>query len=1171
MKKTVDGPRRTKKELDDELLGMMKPSEADRRVVAGESAMDEVPPWSAAMMDSVVPGDVDEGAMLFYKLTMGQVSVEYVQTKIQHAARVRMQCRPARPVRFVIWIRHHWVLGEYLQDDFFRVYDSAKSLLVTEDLSRLAVLLGLPIPQFPMVPQQETGSEECGVFVFAFMRMLQQEGSIPKSNEKVSLRQVVEVRQEGVEAMASRALDILRAVKPVEVTAGEPRIGDQLKIKWRHVDDTQQHVDVAVCTKTVPGRHPGIVFKLEKRARLRKLTGQQEWTYPMKMRRDFLVESVDVVTAAEVEQLMAVQRAVGSEETEKRRIAKPKQARKEQQQSEGEGQHSNYGPLATVAPAAVPDASEDQILPLQAFMGWQIRTYDAAQRVTPPLVWGAVTEDVRKGHLRELKALQDWIRKQMEVKEKSLDALISLFLGDVQKTRRVCWATVERVATNLIGALAYARYYAVGPAAASYTVSKWCGFKHSLTTIKRKAAKNARPGPVPATFEDVKKAHAELNNKGSRVFLILAWFSAQRPGDLSQLRTENVKELEEMGQQSGKRDRRMKDGFNLRFVEGKVASRLGRPFHVPCKIPDKMMLKEVREYIAETTTEYLFPGATLAIRKVREDRVREALRMSRPELEWKSMRRGTLQTLATVLNTSELLKFSHHKTESTLLRYLGDGAIPEGIARSAVDKSEVLGGSKPIEDPTMVTSWLEVNKQGDIQFGAPAKPRVQIDRSAFPVHLKKSAETVISIEEGRALAEKFPTRREAKQWLQVIRYLFDPSLYNRIPYDDRVPMSALRQDHTQQMLKMKNIGRVKDKSREVKNVIKRFLIAEDDKKRFRLISHPIIINEVVKTVLEEGVTLEEINKTNALRRDAWEDVEAYGGALELDFESYFERFELGKRVQPYFCFPTYDGWFKNLRMPTGAIFSSAVGTATTRLLLCGVENSSVAIRHQIDNVRFAGPKEEVIKSAMKFVLNCKRMNACINGINWNDEEELRRQLEEKYSKRNDFMGDVADFETKEICGREKQVERLKIWRQRASSGEGTYREFFSAYCSALHISEVLGIPGTAYMRTRMFFRACARELAGNPLLWDKKVKRICPMSDFDAFMVKCIENKPGTIKKLEVPESVVFVDACRHGWGYVQVKKGNVIKTEGRTWTEDEKEKIDVESSVSTEPTALRL
>ena len=42
-----------------------------------------------------------------------------------------------------------------------------------------------------------------------------------------------------------------------------------------------------------------------------------------------------------------------------------------------------------------------------------------------------------------------------------------------------------------------------------------------------------------------------------------------------------------------------------------------------------------------------------------------------------------------------------------------------------------------------------------------------------------------------------------------------------------------------------------------------------------------------------------------------------------------------------------------------------------------------------------------------------------------------------------------------------QIDRLTAWTKVVAAGDATYREYFSAYCTALHVSEAQGIPRTA--------------------------------------------------------------------------------------------------------------
>ena len=66
------------------------------------------------------------------------------------------------------------------------------------------------------------------------------------------------------------------------------------------------------------------------------------------------------------------------------------------------------------------------------------------------------------------------------------------------------------------------------------------------------------------------------------------------------------------------------------------------------------------------------------------------------------------------------------------------------------------------------------------------------------------------------------------------------------------------------------------------------------------------------------------------------------------------------------------------------------------------------------------------------------------------------EASKKHAAVNDFHGDVADYERKTLKARPKQIPRLRVWARAVAGGSATYREFFSTYCTAMHVAEVQG-------------------------------------------------------------------------------------------------------------------
>ena len=496
------------------------------------------------------------------------------------------------------------------------------------------------------------------------------------------------------------------------------------------------------------------------------------------------------------------------------------------------------------------------------------------------------------------------------------------------------------------------------------------------------------------------------------------------------------------------------------------------------------------------------------------------------------------------------------------MRYLGDGAVPEGHARSALAKSDVLGGAA--EDAVTVSDWLQVTREGAVRFCGLPKLDTMRDGDEYGLHLKKCTRTPINMDACERLAASLENTGVVAQWRDMMRFLTDATLYAHVPCDWSAPPATMTKRHTERLIRLSNVECTQRS--EVRNVMRRFLHPEHDKRRYRLISHPAAINEALPRAV--GTTaLADINVTNVTRRQAWTDVVTSPGAIEFDFASYFEMFEMHENVRPFFCFATDHGWFRNRRMPTGATFSSAVATSTTRLLLSGLEHPEVKIRHNIDNVRMAGPRQHVLELATRFVERCNAVGVVINDMADDDTRTVREQLEAMYVTMNDFHGDVADYTRKTLQARPRQIERLREWTRRVLDGPASYRDYFSAYCTAMHVAEVQGIPRTSHLEVHNFYRACARQLAVHPALWDRTMHRIAPKSAIKQYLERCSRNAPGKVSLMEHPKGVVFVDASAVGWGCVQVIHGQVLKSEGHQWPTD----TTAQSSVVSEPLALQM
>ena len=90
----------------------------------------------------------------------------------------------------MLFVRKHWVAARLrTATKSIEVWDSAKSSCVQRDLQRVACALRRTLVQHDC-PQQNRGTNECGVFAVAFVLLLSQGQQIPERNTKVSLAQL---------------------------------------------------------------------------------------------------------------------------------------------------------------------------------------------------------------------------------------------------------------------------------------------------------------------------------------------------------------------------------------------------------------------------------------------------------------------------------------------------------------------------------------------------------------------------------------------------------------------------------------------------------------------------------------------------------------------------------------------------------------------------------------------------------------------------------------------------------------------------------------------------------------------------------------------------------------------------------------------------------------------
>lgn len=197
-------------------------------------------------------------------------------------------------------------------------------------------------------------------------------------------------------------------------------------------------------------------------------------------------------------------------------------------------------------------------------------------------------------------------------------------------------------------------------------------FKRMLTNEMNK---NWESSVKAVDMEVVKEVVKSLFLKGRNealIFLVLMWFSAQRPGCVIQLKKKEVTV-------------RPEGPISLFLCRGKLAKTLGHPESVWFHLPEDLRAVLISFLSTREQDDFLFPVAQH--KRIRRE-VLEELRAIDQKLETRGLRRGTIQTLASAGATEETrLSFSKHKNRATLRRY-------EDYGRFTVDWKQVEESKK---------------------------------------------------------------------------------------------------------------------------------------------------------------------------------------------------------------------------------------------------------------------------------------------------------------------------------------------------------------------------------------------------------------------------------------------------------------------------------------------
>lgn len=355
--------------------------------------------------------------------------------------------------------------------------------------------------------------------------------------------------------------------------------------------------------------------------------------------------------------------------------------------------------------------------------------------------------------------------------------------------------------------------------------------------------------------------------------------------------------------------------------------------------------------------------------------------------------------------------------------------------------------------------------------------------------------------------------------------------------------------------------------------VRMFKVAEVTKKRFRAIMWTQKANDFYDknrcercSVIKTSCTCSEPSPRVRFKskREDIEDALAGECAITLDFKSYYNQFILGKELQNFFVYADKGGNKRALtRLPTGMRQSVAIAVAATDRLL-DFPRTNVKTGTCIDNIRFVGKQDDVVRAAAELVRRCKIVGVEINDLPVDaNEEDLRRLVHRK----GEWLGVEIDYTNKLQRLGKKVLHKLQQIQANWNSSRTLQAKTIAATFGVLNFA-VMALDQNLQRRFGIlqFFRRFSKDVSIDERLWGARV--VVPKAihkKIADWIEETLANSPARLKSLENrPSYTIVTDASAFGWGAVVFNhtSGEVLSHSQEWATEDDVKK---DASVETE------
>lgn len=442
-----------------------------------------------------------------------------------------------------------------------------------------------------------------------------------------------------------------------------------------------------------------------------------------------------------------------------------------------------------------------------------------------------------------------------------------------------------------------------------------------------------------------------------------------------------------------------------------------------------------------------------------------------------------------------------------------------------------------------------------------------IPKSALPLHLKAHVKPM-DLEALECLPNKTPACR--KFLLEALKWIRDPSHIGHVSLQPKRPRFSPKHFEEMKGYKYKPLVGLPE------GYVDSFVRAEPSKDPNHV--HGLRLRPLFAAdANHEGASRDRLQMMKMPTKGEIREQGADKPELVIQFDklSYYDQFELSEGVKRKMCFNGPDGVVYALeRLPMGLRPACEVAQATTWFLLDFERSDKVRIATCIDNVRFAGPTEEVVEAVRTYLNRCRQVGVQLDRWPKSDSAEEIIAMGER---EGDFLGENYNYDTskRKLTNKTvKKVEMLREWYEKQDLNFlfMTARQMSVMMGLLFWTTSVLNIPLAGYFHLMREYRRVAAK-ASVTAQYDETAVLLTQTARRELEMwlrVATANEEVEMFPRCEgAPSLTLVVDASAAGYGCIATTDFTECQVYGGQWRPDQLK--DALSSVWAEPQGIYL